>query len=484
MKRALLPCRPSCYDRPASVPNGRRSTVMLAHARSGVKNGASAVDLPFRPSWISVSQVMQALLPKGASDDPERLPSELALPFHPRPRPRRRGNRLRRQAGAPRPDPGHRQRRRRDRHQRSAELGPVLHAQRGADPLDWRPGGRRAVHVQLDPRRQPSVRRIARDDEQRSGKIRIFDAGGTHLRSMGGKGEGPGEFRIGRFISVLPGDTLWVGDYRPWRYHVYASTGQYIRTAKMNPQYFNASLGGGVLDNGVSVNVRDDAHERRGQDFHDPLPWFVEAHAADGTVIGELARLDSQREGTWPGAATILWTLFDPVPAVHALGTTIAIATAREPEVRLLDEELHLRRIVRWADPDREVTRAHVQAYRDGLIDRRGGRGSENWRPTDDAMISDRRRSPMSSPRSAPSRSAGWSRLGVPVSQPGAAAGAGGCSVPTPLPLPSAVRRPVVYHLRIRRRLRAGRALRRAGGRTGRDVRVAFAGSGPGRRVP
>ena len=224
-----------------------------------------------------------------------------------------------------------------------------------------------------------------------SGKIRIFDAGGTHLRSMGGKGEGPGEFRIGRFISVLPGDTLWVGDYRPWRYHVYASTGQYIRTAKMNPQYFNASLGGGVLDNGVSVNVRDDAHERRGQDFHDPLPWFVEAHAADGTVIGELARLDSQREGTWPGAATILWTLFDPVPAVHALGTTIAIATAREPEVRLLDEELHLRRIVRWADPDREVTRAHVQAYRDGLINRRGGRGSENWRPTDDGMISDRR---------------------------------------------------------------------------------------------
>ena len=132
-----------------------------------------------------------------------------------------------------------------------------------------------------------------------SGKIRIFDAGGTHLRSMGGKGEGPGEFRIGRFIWVLPGDTLWVGDYRPWRYHVYASTGEFIRTVKMDPLYFNASLGGGVLDNGISVNVRDDAMERWARDFRQPMPWFVEAHAADGSVIGELAKLDSQREGTW-----------------------------------------------------------------------------------------------------------------------------------------------------------------------------------------
>ena len=224
-----------------------------------------------------------------------------------------------------------------------------------------------------------------------SGKIRIFDAGGTHLRSMGGKGEGPGEFRIGRYIWVLPGDTLWVGDYRPWRYHVYASTGEFVRTVKMDPEYFNASLAGGVLDNGISVNARDDAMEMRARDFRQPMPWFVEAHAADGSVIGELARLDAEREGTWDGAGAILSTLFDPVPSVHALGTTIAIASAREPEVRLLDEELRLRRIVRWTDSDRAVTGAHVQAYRDGLIERRGGRGSENWRPADDAMISDQR---------------------------------------------------------------------------------------------
>ncbi|WP_420462787.1 hypothetical protein [Candidatus Palauibacter sp.] len=58
-------------------------------------------------------------------------------------------------------------------------------------------------------------------------------------------------------------------------------------------------------------------------------------------------------------------TLFDPNPAVAAAGTTIAITTAREPEVRILDEDFNLHRVVRWSERDREVTSAHVQAYRD-----------------------------------------------------------------------------------------------------------------------
>ena len=222
-----------------------------------------------------------------------------------------------------------------------------------------------------------------------SGEIRIFSSDGRHLRSMGGQGEGPGEFRVGRYIWVLPGDTLWVGDYRPWRYHVYLSTAEFVRTVEMNPRYLNASLGGGVLDNGTSVNVRD--LFRREYNFEVPESRFVEVHSPDGAVIGELARLEANRSGTWEGADVIMSTLFDPIPSVHARGNTIAIATAREPEVLLLDEKLRVRRIVRWSDPDREVTRAHVQAYRERRIESRGGRNSENWRPSDDDAISDRR---------------------------------------------------------------------------------------------
>lgn len=223
-----------------------------------------------------------------------------------------------------------------------------------------------------------------------SGEIRIFTRAGTHLRSMGGHGDGPGEFRIGRFIWVLPGDTLWVGDYRPWRYHIYSTRGAFIRTVDLDPPYLNASRGGGVLADGVSVNVQR-SFLRPTDDFRQPEPWSVEAHDVDGTLMRELARLDGVRRGTWEGAGVRMSTLFDPAPSIAAAGATVAIATAREPEVRILDGEFSLRRIVRWSDPDREVTSAHIRAYRDALMERRGGRGSGNWSAADESLVSDRR---------------------------------------------------------------------------------------------
>ena len=101
------------------------------------------------------------------------------------------------------------------------------------------------------------------------------------------------------------------------------------------------------------MNVRD--LYRREYDFEVPESRFVEVHSPDGTVIGELARLEANRAGTWEGADVIMSTLFDPIPSVHARGNTIAIATAREPEVLLLDDELRVRRIVRWSEPGETV---------------------------------------------------------------------------------------------------------------------------------
>ena len=307
-----------------------------------------------------------------------------------------------------------------------------------------------------------------------SGEIRIFSSDGRHLRSMGGQGEGPGEFRIGRYIWVLPGDTLWVGDYRPWRYHVYLSTGEFVRTVEMNPRYLNASLGGGVLDNGTSVNVRN--LFRRESDFEVPQSRFVEMHSPDGTVIGELARLEANRSGTWEGADVIMSTLFDPIPSVHARGNIIAIATAREPEVLLLDDELRVRRIVRWSDPDREVTRAHVRAYRERRIASRGGRGSENWRPLDDDVISDRRPVADVFPTvSSVQVGRGGLAVGVSLCQTGRNRALVGFHAQRRLPV-QVDQSDWIDDLRIRGGLPAWRPHRRPGGRAGGNVRVGVAG--------
>ena len=67
------------------------------------------------------------------------------------------------------------------------------------------------------------------------------------------------------------------------------------------------------------------------------------------------------------------------------------MTTARDSEVRVLDPEFRLRRIVRWTDWGREVTDAHVQAAREDFIADLGGPGSPGWGAVHDAAISDRR---------------------------------------------------------------------------------------------
>ncbi len=44
-----------------------------------------------------------------------------------------------------------------------------------------------------------------------SKELRFFDTNGRHLVSVGGPGEGPGEFRFLYSLDRLPGDTLIVG---------------------------------------------------------------------------------------------------------------------------------------------------------------------------------------------------------------------------------------------------------------------------------
>ena len=225
-----------------------------------------------------------------------------------------------------------------------------------------------------------------------TGEVRIFDRDGRHVRSMGSKDRRrPGrfrQFRTGGSLWVLPGDTLWIGDYRPWRFNLYSSTGEFVRTVEVRPRMDGPPEGGGVLDNGSSVNV--DAGRAK-FDFRDPEPRLVDAHSADGSPIRRLATLDGPRYGMWKGAAAALSTLFDPIPRVDARGSTVAITTAMDPEVIVLDEAFRPRHIVRWSDPDRKVADAHVQAFRAGLIESLGGRDGENWGPVAEDAVSDRR---------------------------------------------------------------------------------------------
>ena len=146
--------------------------------------------------------------------------------------------------------------------------------------------------------------------DRASAEIRIFDATGRHLRSMGHRGEGPGEFTNPFILWVAAGDSLWVGNYWPWSYTVFTAQGQFVRRIRLEPVYINESRGGGVLENGYTVNARETStHD---PDFGAPDTLIVEIHDPEGNLIRNLARIPHRSYGTVSEASNfLLGPLFD-----------------------------------------------------------------------------------------------------------------------------------------------------------------------------
>ena len=223
--------------------------------------------------------------------------------------------------------------------------------------------------------------------DRASAEIRIFDATGRHLRSMGQRGEGPGEFTDAFILWVTAGDTLWVGNYYPWSYNVFTAQGQFVRRIMLEPLYLNTSRGGGVLENAYTVNARETS--TRDPDFGAPDTLIVEIHDPEGKLVGNLARIPSRIWGQVSEASNFsLYPLFGAGAIVDALGSTTVLAHGSKPEVQVLDDEFNLRMVLRWSEPNREVTRADIRAWREDYRERSD---PSDWDQYDDARISPER---------------------------------------------------------------------------------------------
>ncbi len=227
--------------------------------------------------------------------------------------------------------------------------------------------------------------------DRTSAEVRIYDEAGKHLRSMGRHGEGPGEFSDPFLLWITAADTLWVGDYRPWRYNLFTPQGEFVRQVNLSPMLVDPpSSGGGVLDNGYSLNSSSKRARRENFSVADTLMVLV--YDPEGGLVGNLARIPDRTSGMVSDAENFwLFPLFQSFAEVDASGSTIVLGHGSETEVRVLDDEFNLRLIVRWNESDREVTGADVRAWREDYIERRRQWAEPDWRDFDDARISPER---------------------------------------------------------------------------------------------
>ena len=68
-----------------------------------------------------------------------------------------------------------------------------------------------------------------------SASLRHYDAGGRFIRSIGGQGEGPGEFRGLSWFAVLPGDSLVAFDRMLRRVSLFDLDGAFLGSTAVTP---------------------------------------------------------------------------------------------------------------------------------------------------------------------------------------------------------------------------------------------------------
>ncbi len=84
----------------------------------------------------------------------------------------------------------------------------------------------RIQHIHIDPQGRLWVA------DGQSGELRIFQPGGAHWKTQGGRGEGPGEFSRIRLLGSFRGDSVAVWDDANGRLAVFDGQGEFVRTER------------------------------------------------------------------------------------------------------------------------------------------------------------------------------------------------------------------------------------------------------------
>jgi len=131
-------------------------------------------------------------------------------------------------------------------------------------------------------------------------QIRFYDPSGRYRRSVGGEGDGPGEFRSIYALHPRPADSLWVFDTRHWSFIVLDSAGAFVRTWSFGSgNGFRFPRGvfpdGTALVQGVQLFTAGETSSGLQR-----TPVDIALFAPDGTPAGSL--------GERPGNEMFVWT--------------------------------------------------------------------------------------------------------------------------------------------------------------------------------
>lgn len=200
-----------------------------------------------------------------------------------------------------------------------------------------------------------------------SHELRIYDAGGRHLRSVGSEGRGPGEFRNLARMAVS-GDTILAFDPSARRVSVFLTDGTLVRTFPLERprDRTSPSYVGRLPDGSIVSRVTDFSDGLEGgetQVVRRPVLFFV--HGPDGSPRDSLASFPGQRRYVRrSGNAIQIRTVpFEPRPVAAVGEDRIYLGDGREHAIDVRSADGRLLRSLRVDREPAPVTEDLRESY-------------------------------------------------------------------------------------------------------------------------
>lgn len=227
-------------------------------------------------------------------------------------------------------------------------------------------------------------------------ELRWFDSTGRHVRTVGRRGSGPGEFGfIGRVVRS-PGDTLLIHDSGNRRLTVVAPDGEIahaVSTAALRDLVDDRSIAFfGVLPDGRHIGttvMRRTERPGKGLFIDSTVVWIVDREMASADSIAALYRNQSiVREVHEMGTGFELSTdeiEFSPRGSMEVSRDGFYYASGRTHEIEKRAPDGRVTRIIRLDRRRRPVTDSLTDAYRRQILERT----PEGRRPATERYLSE-----------------------------------------------------------------------------------------------
>jgi hypothetical protein len=202
--------------------------------------------------------------------------------------------------------------------------------------------------------------------------LRFYDSSGTHVRTVGREGDGPGEFRDVNLVGTFAGDSLLVLDVRLQRATVYAPDGTLARGYTLAEGSLAQEIG--VLADGGPVLSRFYAREDETGVAREPRT--VEVLGPDGLLRATVGTFPGREASIVipPAGRVSMGVLFGRGVQYAAAGDRIVVGTTDAFSIRQYGPGGELVRLIRSEQPRTLVD----PAEREEMFARlpRNGRGS------------------------------------------------------------------------------------------------------------